>query len=154
MMFPNAYFLMSMIIPISVYSVNVDIDMHLVFDLFPEPSQSCLDSINNTTHKTSYSFNYTPSSEEYWHPETAQYEQMKFLAEIKSSPTSDDEGENNLNNTNTKNNNSWKIRIGHGGNIYSFESAFGQAVPPQAHPQAPFVDEVMQMVSVDQHQNR
>ena len=58
--------------------------------------------------------------------------------------------------------NSYEIRIGKGGQIYSFISSFGESVPPQwRHPNwvepsygggtdyAPWVDEVWQMVAVD-----
>lgn len=38
---------------------------------------------------------------------------------------------------------------GHGGNIYSFRGAFGEAVPPQHHESAPFIDEIPQMVVTD-----
>ena len=57
---------------------------------------------------------------------------------------------------------SYSLRIGKGGNIYSFRGAFGESVPPQwrnpnwAQPSygggtsyAPWVDEVWQMVAVD-----
>ena len=58
--------------------------------------------------------------------------------------------------------NSYALRIGKGGHIYSMIGAFGESVPPQYRPQqwvqdsygggtsyAPWVDEVWQMVSVD-----
>ena len=59
-------------------------------------------------------------------------------------------------------NESYQIRIGKGGHLYSFRSSFGESVPPQWRPQnwvqpsygggtsyAPWVDEVWQMVCVD-----
>eukprot|EP00594_Rhizosolenia_setigera_P011503 CAMPEP_0178955870 /NCGR_PEP_ID=MMETSP0789-20121207/9869_1 /TAXON_ID=3005 /ORGANISM="Rhizosolenia setigera, Strain CCMP 1694" /LENGTH=735 /DNA_ID=CAMNT_0020637597 /DNA_START=199 /DNA_END=2409 /DNA_ORIENTATION=+ len=130
--------------------MNMDscIDMHLVFDLFPQPSQSCLDNISKSNHKMSYTFNYSPSPSTYWHESSAPYEQMNFLAEMKSTEStlpSESEGNSTT---------SWKIRIGQGGNIYSFESAFGQAVPPQFHGNAPFIDEVTQLVSVNTVKNK
>ena len=55
----------------------------------------------------------------------------------------------------TKNpNNTFTIRIGRGGNIYSYIGAFGEVIPPQYHTDAPFVDEVWQMVAVDLSQNK
>lgn len=58
--------------------------------------------------------------------------------------------------------NSYALRIGKGGHIYSMIGAFGESIPPQYRPQpwvqdsygggtsyAPWVDEVWQMVSVD-----
>ena len=59
-------------------------------------------------------------------------------------------------------NTSYNIRIGKGGQLYSFRGAFGESVPPQwvnpnwvqpsyggGHSYAPWVDEVWQLVSVD-----
>ncbi|MDG2152893.1 MAG: T9SS type A sorting domain-containing protein [Crocinitomicaceae bacterium] len=59
-------------------------------------------------------------------------------------------------------NSSYDIRIGKGGQLYSFRGAFGESVPPQwvnpnwvqpsyggGHSYAPWVDEVWQLVSVD-----
>lgn len=61
---------------------------------------------------------------------------------------------------------SYQIRIGKGGHLYSFRSSFGESVPPQWRPQnwtqptygggtsyAPWVDEVWQMVCVDGNLN-
>ena len=63
-------------------------------------------------------------------------------------------------------NKSYKIRIGKGGQLYSFDGSFGESVPPQwVHPNwvqpsyaggtsyAPWVDEVWQLVCVDESQN-
>ena len=46
---------------------------------------------------------------------------------------------------------SWTIRIGTGGNLYSHRAPdlHGESFPPQAHPGAPWVDEVQQTVSVN-----
>ena len=61
---------------------------------------------------------------------------------------------------------SYQIRIGRGGQLYSFRSGFGESVPPQwrssSYPvsygggssYAPWVDEVWQMVCVDGSKNR
>ncbi len=46
-------------------------------------------------------------------------------------------------------NHSFEIRVGKGGNIYSFIGSFGESVPPQYPAIAPWVDEVWQMVAVD-----
>ena len=50
-------------------------------------------------------------------------------------------------------NRSWELRVGRGGNVYSFRGAYGEAMPPQYHTNAPWIDEVWQMVAVDQTQN-
>jgi len=45
---------------------------------------------------------------------------------------------------------SWSIRIGSGGNMYSiiYPDLFGELIPPQKHVNAPWIDEVHQMVAV------
>jgi len=49
----------------------------------------------------------------------------------------------------------WKLRIGKGGQMYSFRGPFGESVPPQVHEGAPWNDEVWQIVSVShERQNR
>ena len=50
-------------------------------------------------------------------------------------------------------NRTWRMRIGHGGNPYSFMGPFGEALPPQKHAHAPWIDEVWQMVAVDNIKN-
>ncbi len=42
----------------------------------------------------------------------------------------------------------WQIRIGKGGQIYSFVGPFGEAMPPQIHEGSEWNDEVWQLVSV------
>ena len=39
-------------------------------------------------------------------------------------------------------NKSWSLRVGHGGNIYSYIGAYGEVIPPQFHVDAPYIDEV------------
>lgn len=46
-------------------------------------------------------------------------------------------------------NRSWKIRVGPGGNIYSFLGPMGEVMPPQKHDYAPWIDEVNQFVAVN-----
>jgi len=48
---------------------------------------------------------------------------------------------------------SWKIRIGKGGNIYSYVGPIGQAMPPNREEGMYMVDEVWQNVAVDQRLN-
>lgn len=45
---------------------------------------------------------------------------------------------------------SWSIQIGTGGNMYSiiYPDLFGELIPPQEHANAPWIDEVHQMVAV------
>lgn len=42
----------------------------------------------------------------------------------------------------------YALRLGRGGQIYSFRGPFGESVPPQVHEGAPWIDEVWQIVSV------
>ena len=49
----------------------------------------------------------------------------------------------------------WALRVGGGGQIYSFRGPFGESVPPQVHEGAPWIDEIWQIVSVShERQNR
>lgn len=51
--------------------------------------------------------------------------------------------------------NSWSVRIGSGGNVYSHYSPdlHGEAMPPQNRDDSPWADEVQQSVSVNLHLN-
>lgn len=49
--------------------------------------------------------------------------------------------------------NGWQIRIGKGGQIYSFRGPFGEAMPPQVHHGSEWNDEVWQLVSVCSQKN-
>ena len=44
---------------------------------------------------------------------------------------------------------SWRLRVAESGCVYSFRGPYGEAMPPQVHTNAPWIDEVWQMVSVD-----
>lgn len=47
----------------------------------------------------------------------------------------------------------WEIRIGKGGQIYSFRTAAGELIPPQEHAGAEWIDEVFQVVTVNTKSN-
>ena len=47
----------------------------------------------------------------------------------------------------------WRLGIGAGGHIYSLRGPFGESVPPQEHPGAPWIDEVWQLVAVCHEKN-
>jgi hypothetical protein len=53
------------------------------------------------------------------------------------------------------NGNSWTVRIGTGGNMYSHYAPdrHGEAMPPQDHTDAPWIDEVQQCVAVNENLN-
>jgi hypothetical protein len=70
-----------------------------------------------------------------WDTLSARFEEDVFLAEFAHTDVDGDK--------------SWVIRVGKGGNIYSYVGPFGEAMPPQTHEDAPFVDEVWQMVTRD-----
>lgn len=122
--------------PIKVKTLP-QLDEALLLDLFPPPSETCINHASPNTYST---FTHTPS-ESFWWQSSERFEEMNFLAQISSI----DEANQHQ---------SWKMRISQAGNIYSFRSGFGEAVPPQSVHQAPWIDEIPQMVSVDQNKNR
>ena len=50
-------------------------------------------------------------------------------------------------------NNSWELRIGKGGQIYSIRGPFGESQAPQTQPNARWIDQVFQLVGVSLQQN-
>lgn len=81
----------------------------------------------------SYTDTYIPSNSYWASPFTEDY---VYHARLKyDHPTNPD--------------NSYELRLGKGGQIYSFLTSSGETVPPQYPATAPWVDEVWQMVAVD-----
>jgi len=80
----------------------------------------------------SFDFNFGPP---YFNQRHIKEEKTLFLAEIKHEDPDSDR--------------SWKIKIGKGGNIYSYVGALGEAMPPNTMPNSYMVDEVWQNVAVD-----
>ena len=119
------------------------LDSILLKDILPPSSPECILSLaeassDNKNAFTSLKYTYA-SSTSTWSSQSQSFESKLFQAEMKhddNDPT-----------------HSWELRIGQGGNIYSFQGAFGEAIPPQFHHNAPFVDEVWQMVAVNQIYN-
>jgi hypothetical protein len=71
-----------------------------------------------------------------WDTTAQQYESDVFFAEFSHSESSE--------------NRTFKIKIGSGGNIYSFNiESIGEIMPPQVHNGAPWIDEVWQCVAVN-----
>jgi len=90
---------------------------------------------------TELSFEHTPpSSLSNFNPENLRHEKDLFLVEM-FYPS-----EENTNQT-------WRLRLGTGGNVYSFYGKYGEAIPPQFPSHAPFMDEVWQNVAVDHSQH-
>ena len=114
------------------------LEQALLSDILVNSSQECLANFRSSGATFSVSFTHTNSTS-YWSPINAEYEPLKFFAELQH--------------TDADVNRSWTLRVGPGGDVYSFIGAFGEAVPPQAHTDAPFIDEVWQTVSVDTTQN-
>lgn len=88
---------------------------------------------NNGTDigSSSFTLDFTPSQSK-WRPAIVDFEKFLFKAEMHY------KDQNNPSR-------SWTIRIGRGGNIYSFRGPlFGEAISPQNLNNAPWVDEVLQ----------
>jgi hypothetical protein len=114
-------------------SLNI-LEEALLDDMIPPSSGLCESKVSGTTRfTTDFSLLNTSS---YWNPMFQAFEKDTFLAQVEH--------------VDPYINRSWRIRIGSGGNLYSLVGAFGEAVPPQIHDSAPFVDGVWQSVAVNQ----
>ena len=121
-------------------SQAITLDEALLADIIPdEGSAQCADP---GTTSTTFTFPGTNSNSEWWSGFLS-YESGLFLAEMHHEDTVHGGRR------------TWTIRIGEGGNIYSHyaPNLFGEAIPPQAHWEAPWIDEVLQTVSVDRARN-
>lgn len=112
----------------------VTLEEALLYDIMPPSSSLCDASSGSGT--TSFTFDYTSNNAESdWDPTHAlRFESNVFLAEMSHVDPDDKK--------------SWKMRMGHGGNPYSYIGAYGEALPPQRHADAPWIDEVWQQVAV------
>lgn len=124
---------------------NDHLDSFILESLIPSSSQKCrrhgfVNGTQVSIHKNTDAFPRNLSASE-WNDDAYLFEYDLFLTEM-----------SHVNYHNS--NHSWRIRIGQGGNIYSFQGAFGEAMPPQHHTNGEFVDEVIQSVSVNQIKNR
>ena len=117
------------------------LDDILFESMIPTSSKRCISNAENARKQTtSFTFTHEPSPST-WATTAAKFEPELFVAEMKN--------ENQLDQ-----NKSWTIRLGQGGNIYSFRGAYGEAMPPQKHGGGEYVDEVTQTVSVDMALNQ
>jgi len=108
----------------------------LLEDTLPASSSKC----GNDSGATRYTFNFSSSTvRSRWDAQTAKWEANKFFAEISH--------------TDADTNRSWTLRVGSGGDMYSFLGAFGESVPPQFHNDAPWIDEVWQMTATNTAKN-
>eukprot|EP00586_Coscinodiscus_wailesii_P003225 CAMPEP_0172489832 /NCGR_PEP_ID=MMETSP1066-20121228/20062_1 /TAXON_ID=671091 /ORGANISM="Coscinodiscus wailesii, Strain CCMP2513" /LENGTH=1635 /DNA_ID=CAMNT_0013257969 /DNA_START=104 /DNA_END=5012 /DNA_ORIENTATION=+ len=92
----------------------------------------------NATGNFSFTFELNPP---YFDDRFQSREETLFLAEISH-------------NSSTDPSQSWRVRVGKGGNIYSYVSAIGEAMPPNSKDGQYMVDEVWQTVAVDSDMNR
>lgn len=113
-------------------TVRADLMKALTEDVLPESSSSCSAGAGETNATQEWP---GASDESEWEPTFAGFEEQLFAGEL-----SHDDADPRR---------SWKLRVGTGGNVYSFIGAFGEAMPPQVHDDAPWIDEVWQMVGVD-----
>merc|ERR1719242_2833006 len=112
------------------------LDEVLVREMFDKYATTTTSSQCNPSTSFTFDFSFT-SSHSSWYPNAQNIEPEVFLATIGS----------NLGNPNASSGTEWEIRIGKGGNIYSYRAhGIGQAVPPQGHPKGYFMDEVWQPV--------
>ena len=122
----------------SLRVINADdtINSTILKSILPPISTKCSSNSDIFSgQSSSYTFEHS-TSPSFWDSIAEPYEPDLFLAE--------------MSNTNTGNQNkSWTVRFGQAGNIYSFRGAYGEAMPPQYHDKAQFIDEVTQSVSVN-----
>ena len=101
-------------------------------DIFSSDTRSSQCSGGGSTSRFTFDFS-PPDDDSKWHSEARKFEKDVFLVEMRH--TDDDDK-------------SWTIRIGEGGNIYSFVGPFGESVPPQTENGAAYIDDVWQNICV------
>ncbi|MBP0905409.1 T9SS type A sorting domain-containing protein [Mariniflexile gromovii] len=106
------------------------------FKFIPSIDYNSILEQNGTTNFTT---SYSPSGS-YWLDPTEADEQHVYLAKLEHQASTPE--------------NSWQLRIGQGGQIYSFKSAYGEGIPPQSKEHSTWNDEVWQPVSVSTLNNR
>lgn len=109
----------------------------LLEDLLPPISSQCdaVKSPGSYTTKFNFTFSDSNATSEWDAGIVPGAEQKVFLLEMSHSSS--------------KKSQAWKLRLGKGGNIYSFVGPYGEAIPPQSRQDSPWVDEVWQSVSIN-----
>jgi uncharacterized protein (TIGR03437 family) len=102
------------------------------FKLFPA---SPVISILSYSGQTAYTQTYTPSGSTW---ASGLNETEVFFASLKHTESAD---------------NSWETRIGKGGQLYSIRGPMGESQPPQAQPNAHWIDQIFQLVGVNRALN-
>ena len=111
----------------------------LLEDFMPSSSPQCAQgNLSPSEGVFNFTFSFSPSLS-YWDGTSVPYEEEAFLAE--------------LHHEDSNPNRTWTIRVGPSGNLNSIVGAFGEAVPPQHHSGAPWIDEVWQTVAVNLAKN-
>jgi hypothetical protein len=115
----------------------------LLEDVLPPISPNCDAARTPDSFNTTFNFTFSSSHPtSMWNPAAVGVEKHAFLVEMAHNDTS-------LNNTDQ----AWTLRLGRGGNLYSFVGAYGEAIPPQMREDSPWVDEVWQTVAVNKDLN-
>jgi len=121
-----------------------DLDKAILDDIIESYDTHEPTTCNTTDQASTTSFSFTwpgTNTQSSWNTDFTGYEQGLFQAIMSyNDPTG---------------NRSWSIRIGSGGNMYSiiYPDLFGEIIPPQKHENAPWIDEVHQMVATAQALN-
>eukprot|EP00574_Skeletonema_japonicum_P013027 CAMPEP_0201715774 /NCGR_PEP_ID=MMETSP0593-20130828/1885_1 /ASSEMBLY_ACC=CAM_ASM_000672 /TAXON_ID=267983 /ORGANISM="Skeletonema japonicum, Strain CCMP2506" /LENGTH=758 /DNA_ID=CAMNT_0048205371 /DNA_START=26 /DNA_END=2299 /DNA_ORIENTATION=+ len=124
----------------TAFDVN-SLDAAILQDMLESYTEHTASTCTGAAGTTTFTFDYpglNAASE--WYPAYETFEEDLFLAAMSHT----DAG-----------NRSWTIRLGQAGNIYSHfcPDMHGETMPPQAHTDAPFIDEVHQSVSVNGYLN-
>ena len=119
---------------ISVHTLTLE--QALLQNIFPPSSSKCTTTGGGSTN---YTFKFSWSNSSAWWPQNAKYEPQFFAAQ--------------MTHLDPNTNRTWKIRVGSGGQIYSYVGPYGEAMPPQYHSNGPFMDEVWQTVAVNSAKN-
>ena len=118
-----------------------DLDDALLNDILHSYTDHVASTCTGSADTTTFSFDYPGVNvDSAWNEDFIPFEEGLFQASM----THTDAG-----------NNSWTIRIGQGGNMYSHycPNLHGETIAPQNHLNSPWIDEVDQIVSVNEELN-
>jgi len=132
---------LALLLLIAPFAAAVSVDEAILSDILTSfvghEASTC--TAADTASSTSFTFSWPGSSDPTsgWYPPHLGFEQDLFQAAM-----SHDDGSGRR---------SWTIRIGTGGNMYSHYAPdlHGESMAPQAHSDAPWIDEVQQQVAVN-----
>jgi len=135
-------FLPGLITSSTAFDVN-SLDAAILQDMLESYTEHQPSTCTGATGTTTFTFDYpglNAASE--WHPPFESFEEDLFLAAMTHTDAAPGKR-------------SWTIRLGQAGNMYSHycPDMHGETMPPQAHTDAPWIDEVHQSVSVNGYLN-